>query len=347
MHSTAKTSRFLIDFSSGGQLANPASAVSRVGLLQHTVVSRLTIAASRQVSDQFVQRLIQLAEHAYGLRDMKTLQETSELLANSPIAGARQIGQYYRALVIKRDGRAEEAQVLFERVADNAPLGYRARAIQTLGVIHHEQGHLDDALRLYVEASRAASLERQPALLTDLLVHLQIPVIKACAGDHQGALEYLERVSPLVRLVANQQPSYFYFYQNALAVELAELGRIAEAEAASAIALASPFAPAYPEWSETREEIAAKRTSATASVIGLNYAPKARPSPKIEPHRQRRQARKRGRRIRLSGKDSFQRSIVPIPATVTNPLSAMSILDRVLSCIRPRAPPFVSESISN
>jgi hypothetical protein len=38
-------------------------------------------------------------------------------------------------------------------------------------------------------------------------------------------------------------------------VELCEVGRLEEAKNVSQIVLASPFAPAYPEWRETREEI--------------------------------------------------------------------------------------------
>jgi tetratricopeptide (TPR) repeat protein len=342
MHRAANTSRFLIDFSSEREFAALDNAVSHGGLLQRTVVSLLADAAnSRQLFNQFAQRLIPLAEHAYSLRDMKTIQETSELLANLPITAARHIGQYYQALVIKRNGRADEAQCLLETVADNAPLAYRARAIQTLGVIRHEQGHLDDALRLYAETSRAASFDTHPGLLTNLLVNLQISVIKGSTGDHQGALDYLENLSPLVRLVANQQPLYFYFYHNALAVEFGELNRIAEAEAASAIALASPFAPAYPEWSETRQELEAKRTSATPSVVAVNQTFEVIPAPRMQPQPCLKPKQVVAFCWLTSNKTSVQTTLTTIARfrAIADGRANRNTLDQLGKCIRSRAPP--------
>jgi tetratricopeptide (TPR) repeat protein len=329
-------------FSSSWKFADSKDRVSQVGLLERTVVSLLADAAnSGRVFNDLSQRLIRLAEHAYSLRDMRSVQEVSELLLNLPIIEAQSIGQYYQALVNKRDGRADEAQARLERVADYAPLGYRARAMQTLGVIRHEQGHIDDALRFYKEASRATSSE-QPSLLTNLLVNLQISVIKGSTGDHQGAIDYLRNLSPRVRLVANHQPLYFYFYHNALAVEFAEVGRIAEAEAACATALASPFAPAYPEWSETRDEIAAKRQSASRSVVAIHRAPEVEPATQRELQRKPKPLRALAFSCPASDKEFLQRSTLTIPARAVIAFNAVSILDRVLICIRPRAPPMLS-----
>ena len=316
-------------------------------------------ANSGRVFNDLSQRLIRLAEHAYTLREMRSVQQVSELLLNVPIIEAQSIGQYYQALVNKRDGLVNEAQALLERVADYAPLGYRARAMQTLGVIRHEQGHVDDALRFYTEASRATSSER-PSFLTNLLVNLQISVIKGSTGDHQGAIDYLGNLSPLVRLVANQQPLYFYFYHNALAVEFAELGRLAEAEAACAIALASPFARAYPEWSATRDEIAAKRKAASPSFVAIHQVPEAYRTPEAHHATQVDRAPEADRatqaqpqrqpepsRVLIFGrpaynKDFFQRSTIKFPARAITALNAVSILDRVLICIGSRAPPSLS-----
>jgi hypothetical protein len=80
-------------------------------------------------------------------------------------------------------------------------------------------------------------------------------VIRGIEGDHHGALEDLERLFPLIRVASRERPDVFYDYQNSLAVELANVGRFEEARHASEIALASPFANAYPEWRETRREI--------------------------------------------------------------------------------------------
>jgi hypothetical protein len=50
----------------------------------------------------------------------------------------------------------------------------------------------------------------------------------------------------------SSQPHVYYDYMNSFAVELCEVGRLEEAKNVSLIVLASPFAPAYPEWRETR-----------------------------------------------------------------------------------------------
>ena len=295
-------------------------------------------ANSGRLFNDLHQRLILLAEHAYSLRDMKSVQEVSELLLNLPTIEAHSVGEYYQALVHKRGGRADEAQAILERVADYAPLGYRARAMQTLGVIRHEQGHIDDALRFYLEASHATSFEPQ-TLLTNLLINLQISVIKGSTGDHKGAIDYLRNLSPLVRLVANQRPLYLYFYHNALAVEFAESGRLIEAEVACAIAVGSPYAHAYPEWSATRDEIAAKRRIASPSIVAIQRAPQAKPATQAEPRLTLKSSKGVTSSRPANTFEFFQRSVIPIPAIAAIALNAVSTLDRVLACIGPRAPP--------
>jgi tetratricopeptide (TPR) repeat protein len=340
MQRAAETSRFLIDLSSGGEFADSESLTGRDSLLQRLVVSGLAHAAnSRELFNQLGNKLIRLAEHAYSLRDANTLQKASQVLMNLPTASARQVGQYYQALAARQNGRIDEALSLLETVADDGPVVYRARAIQALGAIYHRQGRHDEALRLYPEALRVASRDDGRDLLTTLLVVLEISCIKSEIGDHRGALADYESLSPLVRIVARENPVYFYGYHNELAIEFDEFGRTAEAEAACAIALASPFAPAYPEWSATRDEIAAKRRSATPSIVAVNRAPETEHSVQAQPKRQSTTSKALALSQLASDKASFQRSIIPIPETATNPLSAISILERVLICIGPRAPP--------
>ena len=53
------------------------------------------------------------------------------------------------------------------------------------------------------------------------------------------------------------------------AFELGKLGHLCEALAASRIATASPYASAYPEWTETREELDEKSRSANRSLVAF------------------------------------------------------------------------------
>lgn len=312
--------------------------VSRNRRLQHIVTRHLSLTAhSHELFVELANELIRFAERAYFMRDVDALDEVSKVLMNLPVDAARQIGTYYYALAINRSARAE-ATTLLETIADNGPLTYRARAIQTLGANYHETGQLDESLRFQLEALRAAVDPNARGFQTALMAHLEIAIVKSLQGDHTGALSGLRKLHPLVNTIAKQKPFLFYAYCNSLAVELAELGRFAEAEAFSAITLASPLANVYSEWSETRDEIASKRKSATPSVIGINRAPEPLPSPKTKP--QRRQLAKLCLSTRAgNGKDSFQKSIIPIPATITTLISVISVRDRVLICISPRSPP--------
>jgi tetratricopeptide (TPR) repeat protein len=339
MQRVANTARFLIDLSFQQRFADSESVVTLDGALHDFVLSRLAHSAnSHQISTDLASGFIRLAEHVYSTRDMKKLEEASRVLMNLPLVGARQIGLFYRALTLKRAGQLDEAQGLFETIADNGPLAYRARAIQALGALHYDKGQPAEALRFHLEAARAASDVIDQNLLVTLMVQLEISHIQAHVGNHQGALSNLEKLAALVRLVAKQHPFYLYFYHNALAVEFEQSGRIEEAEAACEIALASPFASAYPEWTETREEIAAKRISATPSIVAINRGL----DPLLAEPQRRQEPIARLAVSRPARKRTFlQRASHPIADTAAIPQDRItqSILDRVLTCIGALAPP--------
>jgi tetratricopeptide (TPR) repeat protein len=336
----AVSSSFLPKISSSfAEFAEPPTAVGHGLLCQRLIALGLLRATnSKQLFHQLATNLIRIAEHSIGLRDMQTLSEVSEILSNIPLPEAMQAGTYYCALVMKRRGQADEAHTLLEMIADSQTASYRARAMQTLGVMHHEQRNLDDAGRFYIEAMRTGT---ENDLITALSARETISAIKSTSDDHQGALCDLENLWPLFRLVAKQYPFYFYVYHADLAYELGEVGRVAEAEAACAIALASPFAPAYPEWSETRDEIAAKRVSATPSVVTINRAPEAAPSPRAVPKRKPKPIGRLAISWPACKKTFLQRASNTIAVTSAIPLDGItqSILDRMLICIGPRAPP--------
>ena len=279
MQNAAMTNRFLTADSSRVGWADSEIVVSRSGLLWQIVASHLTQTLHSQAAfTKLIHELIEVAEQAYITRDLDTLEEVSRVLMSLPVDGARQIGLFYYALRIKRKGQIDEAQRLLETVIDNAPPAYRARAIQGLGALYLDRGQLDETLRLQLEALRAVSNKTAHGLQTALIAHWEIAIIQSLDGNHKGALSNLEGLRPLVNLVAQQKPFYFYAYCNDIAVVLGELGRTAEAEAAIAIALSSPYAPAYPNWAETHQEIEAKRTPATPSIVAVTQASQSDPS---------------------------------------------------------------------
>lgn len=340
MQRAASKSRFLINLSLKQRFVDSESLVGIDNSLQGIVLSRLTRSAnSHQLFDELANTFIRLAENAYSLRDTKRLEEASRVLMVLPLAKARPIGLFYQALTLKRTGQIDEAQKLFELIANNGPLSHRARAFQALGALHFDKGQPAEALRFHLEAARRASNEVDQNPLDKLMVQLEISHIQAHAGDHQRALAGLESLAPLVRFVAKEHPFYRYVYHNALAVEFGDLNRIAEAEAALSIALASPYAAAYPEWSETRDEIASKRQAASPSVVAIHRATEATPTPKAESQRKPKLVTGLAFSWQPGDKDFFQRSRIPIPRSTTIALHAVNILDLVLTGIGPRAPP--------
>lgn len=339
MQAAATTIRLLTGCSSKAGFADSEGVVSNDYLLQLVASHLVQTASSQGLFLKLTNSLTQLAEHAYLMRDLDSLEEVSRALMSLPADAARQMGLYYHALAIKRKGDLMGAQTLLASVADNAPISYRARAIQALGASYHDKGELDEALRFQHEALRAASDNKAQGLQTILRAHAEVAILRSITGDHKSALANLEDLWPLFYHVAKQHPFYFYVYHNELAVELGEVGRIEEAKAACKIALASPFAAAYPEWSETHDEIATKRVSATPSFVAVNRAPETEPSAEAQPQRQSEPLKALARNWLAIYKTSFQRSRIPIPARATTALNAMGILDRVLICIGPRAPP--------
>jgi tetratricopeptide (TPR) repeat protein len=323
-------------------LADSEIVVSRGGLLRHIVAWHLAQTVHSQ--DLFVKltnELIVFAEQAYVMRDVHALDEVSHVLMNLPVDAARQIGSYYYALVLNRQGKRDAAEALLQETADDAPTTYRARAIQTLGGNYHDKGQLDEALRFQLEALRAASDRTARGLQTMLLARWEISTIRGLDGDHRGALSDLKNLEPLLNLAAKQQPFYFYAYCNDLAVELGELGRINEAEAALEVALASSYAPAYQNWAETLQELEAKRTSATPSVVAINRTSEVIATLQTQP-----QPCQTPKRVVafcwLSIKQaSLQIALIAIARfrAIASRRTIHDVLDQLGRCIRSRAPP--------
>jgi tetratricopeptide (TPR) repeat protein len=337
MQTAAHRNRILTGYSSRVALADSEIMVSSSGLLRHIVTGFLAQTAhSQETFVKLTNELIRFAEQALVIRDINALSEVSQVLMNLPVEAARQIGTYYFALAMYRNGQKDEADSLTEKIADNAPSTYRARAIQTLGANRHADGKLDEALRFQLEALRAAADNKATGLQTALMARWEISIIKSLDGDHKGALSDLEGLTPLVNLVSKQTPFYFYFYCNDLAVVLGELGYIGEAQKTVDIALASPYAPLYPNWGETRHELEAKRTYATPSVVALTRPSEVIPAPQSQP------SQKPNRVVAFwwLGFKGNALQIVPFAGLKARAGEARrEILEVLGRSIRPRAPP--------
>ena len=298
MHMTAINNLVLTDFSSNRWLAELPKNISHAGFYQQLVaLGPIRLTCAKELFDELGRQLVAVAEQANMLRRMDTVEQVSLALQNLPFDSEhRKIADHFQALCLYHKGRLEEASELAERVAENAPLRFRARALMTLGVIKCSTGDYSGAMPFYAEASRAAA-EGWCDPFTIAQTQRVMAVLKSVGGDHRGALEDLERMVPLARAVSGRYPAVYYEYANSIAVEMMEVGRYEEASKASEVALASPFASGYPEWKETRDDLEIRRYCSPRSVVSFAQQPTVKaevlslplpqPKPEIEPQKSR------------------------------------------------------------
>jgi tetratricopeptide (TPR) repeat protein len=285
-------------------------------------------------SFQFLGRqLAEIARHAHLARQMDAVEQASQVMLALPISRElKAVALYYQAICTWRRGHADEARRMLERVTEKST-AYRARAWLTIGATHFGQGKAETALPFYLAAGRAAG-ERD--LLTFAESQKMIAVVRSIHGDHRQALEGLERLFPLVRAIGKRYPALYYEFLNSLSIELGEVGRLNEANAACSIALASPFASAYPEFAETRDELEAKRTTATPSIVAVSVTPE--PAPQAQTARQAKPVCTLAF-LWLARKSSVLQTSMAIALAIPLVESIQTICNRVRFCIQPRGPP--------
>lgn len=131
MQTAADTSRFLTGCSSSVVLADSEIEFNSSALLRRIVAKHFARTLhSQELFVRLTNQLIRFAEQFLITRDHVALEEVSNILMNLPVDVARQIGLYYHALPVYRSGKRDEIEGLLTTVADNAPLTYRAKAIQ-------------------------------------------------------------------------------------------------------------------------------------------------------------------------------------------------------------------------
>lgn len=273
MQTAANTSRFLTVVFSFGKVADSQRGVSKPEFYQQFALEIIKASHKLEVLSGLGDRLVALAEQFHAARQMGALEQVSHALTKLPLPrDYKVIGQYYEALRLQRFGcgDVEQARRLLERVAGEAPLFYRVRAMQSLAANSRHKGDYRTAISLYYEADRIGARNR----IYDPYIIVGTPkmaaVISSLEGNHKGALAALEELFPIAHSMRRVRPQVYYDYLNSLAVELAVAGRLEEARSASRIALASPFASAYPEWRETSNDIALRGRRPSRSVVAFS-----------------------------------------------------------------------------
>jgi hypothetical protein len=213
-------------------------------------------------------RLLRLAEQTAIARDNEALEEISAVMCALPLRAAQDAGQYYKALLARRQGDDPAAADLLAPLASQSKEPWiQIKALNSLAGVHELAGDYPLASRLYVHVTRrAATIE--PASLVKAL--WQLSAISSSGGDHQTALEQISRTWPVVRAIASNEPYYFYCWHNEVAFELLQLGQIEQAAKYSAVAVASPIVDRYPEWLDTGEQIIERQSSPVTIAVSVS-----------------------------------------------------------------------------
>jgi tetratricopeptide (TPR) repeat protein len=271
MQALANNNPILTDLSSFERLAALQKDISHPMFYQQIISGLISGVYRKQTLSQLGDRLVASAELTYSLRQIDAVQKASGFLLNLPLGEEYQsVGRYYQALCIYQRGASADARILLEQVAEALPIRFRARARLAISATYYESSDWQSFLMLSLEASRFAASSDWRDPQTFVQAQRNIAVLKSVDGDHRGALADLERLFPLARALGRLRPYLYYEHLNSLAVELMEAGRLEEARNASRIALASPFAGAYPEWLETGDEIELRGRRACRSVVAFH-----------------------------------------------------------------------------
>lgn len=261
--------------SSFARLPQCERRVSHGGLYQWIAQTLIKGFQTNETVTGFANKLVAIADHAQILRRLDVVDRVGDFLLELPLPRQlERVGHFYQALRHNRRGQGDttRSKALFERVADTAPPRFCARAVLALGTNSIAIGDLGAAMWFYREALQILSINQVFDPMTYYSAIRMTALVRSMKGDHRGALADLEKNLNMARIASSVHPFACYDYSNALAVELTQVGRLEEARSASRIALASPFAHAYPEWRETSEDIELKGRRASRSVVAFHHA---------------------------------------------------------------------------
>jgi hypothetical protein len=206
-------------------------------------------------------RILRDIEAPHAFRQVERVRELSRILLNFPVKEYQLIAQYYLVWCKCRELKLHP-EVLQRVVSESRT--YKTKALLSLAGIEGLKGNFD--MELYY---LNGALKTSPSMPDRLQALRGIAVIKAKEGFHNTSLKDLDNIIPLLRYA---DPLGHNDILNSYAVELGEAGRKQEARNIIQHVVASPFAPAYPEWQETADELR-EPNRAFISVPQIEYKP--------------------------------------------------------------------------
>jgi tetratricopeptide (TPR) repeat protein len=222
-------------------LINPSDSNSKTSALYQYLVGGI------ETYRDLGRRIIRQIKAAHAFRQTKKVRELSGILITSPVKEYQFAAQYYLAWCDCRELKFDTAAL--ERIVEQTQT-YKTQALFSRGAIDWYLGNNEQAMCFYLEA-----LKTKPQLSEYVDLMRTIAVLKSQEGFHASALRDMEKLIPTLKHV---EPRLYFDFLNSYAVELGEAGRVEEARNVSNICLASPFAPSYPEWYETADDLAVR-----------------------------------------------------------------------------------------
>jgi hypothetical protein len=235
--------------------------------------------AGYEVTGSRIRKALQTA-HAF--RQIDQVKELARTLLCFPIKEYRLIGQYYLAWCDCR--QRQYCTESLESIIDQTRT-YKTQALLSRAAMEGYQGHIESELYFYIEALKAAC-----TLSERIEAARCVAIVKAQEGFHGSALKDIESLLPLRRYA---EPLVYFSLLNSYAVELTEVNRTEEARIISRVVLASPFAPAYPEWQETGMELGVIGCKEPRSFVSLKTDVEWKPAPPkpTEPKKEKKTAK--------------------------------------------------------
>jgi hypothetical protein len=219
----------------------------------------MLLSSAKDLQREQLYQLLQKAEYCYCLKDRKGQYEFGKALSlfASPFD---LIGDYYQSVYLHKTGHKQIAIEKLERVRQEAKGIYSDKAILTLSGMKEVDHDLDEALKLRLDLMKSEFL---PIVVESAI---GISAILSSQGEHDKAIEYLERVLPLLPKLGNMPLPFDVL--NSYATELAEVGKIELASEVITPVIVSPYSAFYPNWPETAKEIQEK--SSRKSMVTFN-----------------------------------------------------------------------------
>jgi tetratricopeptide (TPR) repeat protein len=210
-----------------------------------------------------------LARQAYCLREYDLQKKVAERLIDlSPSSEAE--GRYFYALALLKQGKggSKHAHEIFQELADLAPVQIRAAATLATGIKLFREAELKRASQVILEANKMSLSNNLCAPIVAIDSLNMISTLRSIEGDHQGSLETMQGMLPLLHMVGHTYPVFMFEYWNNCAFEHLCLGDLNAATYFINKLTRTPYLNLHPEYLETAEEIkeAQARSSRSSSI---------------------------------------------------------------------------------